>query len=106
MSGTYEDLHVPPSLIAFAVATTSARKVVSATFRHANMKVYSFSVPLNSSYLVNIEAWRQRLVFIRDLMRENKVINAATVDGGTRCRDIEISVGRSFRFQIRVGAYA
>ncbi|HHV42108.1 MAG TPA: phosphoribosylformylglycinamidine synthase [Clostridiaceae bacterium] len=82
MSGTYEDLHVPPSLIAFAVATTSARKVVSATFRHANMKVYSFSVPLNSSYLVNIEAWRQRLVFIRDLMRENKVINAATVDGG------------------------
>lgn len=40
MSGTFNDINVPPTLIAFAVGTVDARKVVSPEFKAAGNSVY------------------------------------------------------------------
>ncbi len=39
MSGTFEQIDVPPTLVSFAVSTASARKVVSTEFKNAGDKV-------------------------------------------------------------------
>ena len=40
MSGTFNDINVPPTLIAFAAGTVDARKVVSPEFKAAGNSVY------------------------------------------------------------------
>ena len=39
MSGTFENIDVPPTLVSFAVSTASAEKVISAEFKNAGHKV-------------------------------------------------------------------
>ena len=44
MSGTFEDIHVPPTLVAFAVTTANAGDVISDEFKNAGAKVYLLPV--------------------------------------------------------------
>lgn len=39
MSGSFEDLDVPPTLVSFAVAMTKASKTISARFKKSGSKV-------------------------------------------------------------------
>jgi phosphoribosylformylglycinamidine synthase len=39
MSGTYEDINVPPTLISFAVTTQDADKIISPEFKKINSSV-------------------------------------------------------------------
>ena len=40
MSGTFERIHVPPTLIAFGITTVDARKVISPEFKQAADRIY------------------------------------------------------------------
>ena len=40
MSGTFEDIDVPPTLISFAVSTAKADRIVSTEFKGAEQPVY------------------------------------------------------------------
>ena len=51
MSGTFENLSVPPSLIAFAVGLTSVDKVISATLKLAG-DVYKRQIYDNALYML------------------------------------------------------
>ncbi|NLK02097.1 MAG: phosphoribosylformylglycinamidine synthase [Clostridiaceae bacterium] len=82
MSGTFENLSVPPSLIAFAVGLTSVDKVISATLKAAGQKVYAFIVPLDEICIVDLEPWLKTLSFIYESCQSNQVQNIIAVDGG------------------------
>lgn len=45
MSGTFEDIDVPPTLVSFAVAMTKASKTISTEFKNAGSKVIFVPVP-------------------------------------------------------------
>jgi len=45
MSGTFNDIDVPPTLISFAIATLSAGKVLSPEFKRAGCPVWYFPAP-------------------------------------------------------------
>ena len=40
MSGTFNDIHVPPTLVSFAVGMTTTDKVITATLKAAGQKLY------------------------------------------------------------------
>ena len=40
MSGTFEHIHVPPTLVAFGVTTVDARRVISPEFKEAGNRIY------------------------------------------------------------------
>lgn len=42
MSGTFEEIDVPPTLVSFAVSVTDADKVVSQEFKKAGSKANSY----------------------------------------------------------------
>ena len=40
MSGTFEHIHVPPTLVAFGITTVDARRVISPEFKNAGNRIY------------------------------------------------------------------
>ncbi|MBR1707028.1 MAG: phosphoribosylformylglycinamidine synthase [Bacteroidales bacterium] len=40
MSGTFEDISVPPTLVAFGITTVKAQQVISPEFKHAGDRIY------------------------------------------------------------------
>ena len=55
MSGSFEALDVPPTLVSFAVAMTKASKTVSACFRKAGSQAWMVPVPENPE--THLPAW-------------------------------------------------
>lgn len=45
MSGSFEQMDVPPTLVSFAVAMTKASKTISAAFQHAGSRVVLLPLP-------------------------------------------------------------
>ena len=56
MSGTFNDLDVPPTLISFAIAPIQAGEVLSPEFKEAGHPVYLFA-PANGGAQSQREAW-------------------------------------------------
>ena len=51
MSGTFEDLSVPPTLVSFAVTTDQVDHIVSPEFKQAGDPVYLLQPELNAAGL-------------------------------------------------------
>ncbi len=58
MSGTFEHIDVPPTLVSFAVSTASAGKVVSTEFKSAGDKVILLSPEYDGNGLPNFDSLR------------------------------------------------
>ncbi|MFV0224837.1 phosphoribosylformylglycinamidine synthase [Empedobacter falsenii] len=53
MSGSYQDIDVPPTLISFAVAPSKAEKIVQGTLAEKNSKLSVFIPTLTAEYLID-----------------------------------------------------
>ncbi|MBN1777277.1 MAG: phosphoribosylformylglycinamidine synthase [Clostridiales bacterium] len=74
MSGTFEDLHVPPTLVSFAVALGKAEDVISPEFKAAGHEL---------RYLPwNKETFMQTLNTLYGLIRDKRVVSAWAVGFG------------------------
>ena len=56
MSGTFEQMTVPPTLVSFAVTTTKASNIVTNEFKSAGNKVYLIKPKYNDNGMPNIES--------------------------------------------------
>ncbi len=59
MSGTFQELDVPPTLVSFAVSPVELRRVISPEFKQAGRCVYLLEVPLDDNFVPDWEALRQ-----------------------------------------------
>ena len=100
MSGSFEDLDVPPTLVSFAVAMTKASKTISAEFKKAGSKVIYIPVPEEKSSLM--PDWDKLIAMYRAvyaLMNEGKVLSAYTVkEGGAAAAVAKMSFGNKIGF--------
>lgn len=79
MSGTFNDLHVPPTLVSFAVALTRADKVLSSCLVKPDQPLFLLPVPCDDLALPVKDEWLPRLRLARDLIAAGKITAAATV---------------------------
>ena len=79
MSGTFENLDVPPTLVSFAVTTNKTDNIISPEFKKAGNKVIIIS-PLydEDTNLPNTESQIRVYNLVTKLMREGKVASAYT----------------------------
>ncbi len=87
MSGSFEALDVPPTLVSFAVAMTKASKTVSACFRKAGSQAWMVPVPENPE--THLPAWdKLKAVYakIYEMMGKNQILSASVSPGGRRGR--------------------
>ena len=100
MSGSFEDLDVPPTLVSFAVAMTKASKTISAEFKKAGSKVIYIPVPEEKSSLM--PDWDKLIAMYRAvyaLMNKGKVLSAYTVkEGGAAAAVAKMSFGNKIGF--------
>ncbi|MEG2451003.1 MAG: AIR synthase-related protein, partial [Clostridia bacterium] len=58
MSGTFEKIDVPPTLVSFAVTTDKTQSIVSPEFKKAGNKVYFVETEYTSDLLPNIDSFK------------------------------------------------
>lgn len=101
MSGTFEDIDVPPTLVSFAVAMTKASKTVSAEFKKAGSKVIYVPVPENKETLM--PQWDKLIKMynaVFALCESGKVLSASVVKEGGACASVcKACFGNGFGFK-------
>jgi phosphoribosylformylglycinamidine synthase len=76
MSGTFEDLSVPPTLISFAVCPTRTDRIVTSELKDSGHAVYACALPADMQGLPDYAASARVFDAIHELMRAGKVFSA------------------------------
>lgn len=82
MSGTFEDIHVPPTLISFAITTEDVRKIITPEFKAPRHKVVEFMVAKDEFGLFNYEHLKKQYTKIHDWMADGRIVSAYTIKHG------------------------
>ena len=100
MSGSFEDLDVPPTLVSFAVAMTKASKTISAEFKNTNSKVLYIPVPVDKSTQMPVwEELKNMYNAVYKLMSQGKVLSASVVrEGGAAAAVARMCFGNKIGF--------
>lgn len=78
MSGTFEDIDVPPTLVSFAVSICNSDNVISPEFKLPGSKVYYIEPKKNADGTLNTESLLQVFETVSKLIAEKKVLSAYT----------------------------
>ena len=99
MSGSFEKLDVPPTLISFAVTTDKAENAISPEFKKAGSKVVILSAEYTSAGLPDKDSLLSLYETVNRLMREGRVLSAYTPTiGGVAEAVMKMSLGNGYGF--------
>lgn len=99
MSGSFEDIHVPPTLVSFAVTTEKADHIISDDFKEAGSKVYLIKPETDEQGLPVKESLLEVFEKVTALMRAGKVLSCYTPGpGGIGEAVMKMAFGNGFGF--------
>lgn len=103
MSGTFENLNVPPTLVSFAVAVVDAEKVISPEFKAANHKIYLVKCPRDGNNVPIFDELKKNFAKIHELICAGKIISAMSVKSGGIAECIsKMAIGNDIGFKFLV----
>ncbi|MCQ2174701.1 MAG: phosphoribosylformylglycinamidine synthase [Bacteroidales bacterium] len=103
MSGTFEDISVPPTLIAFGITTVNAGKVISPELKMDGNRLYLIRHTPLPNYMPDVDALKKNWNFIHDRINEGTVVSAWSVGfGGVAEGLAKASFGNSFGFDVKL----
>ena len=82
MSGTFEDIDVPPTLVSFAVSTAKAEDIISAEFKCPMSKIGYIAPEYDENGLPNFDSVKAVFRKITKLIKEKKILSAWSVANG------------------------
>lgn len=99
MSGTYNDLSVPPTLVSFAVTTTSQDRIHTSALSLPGQKVYAIRLSRDSSGLFRKDYALRVMKTVSELNRRGQVMAAAVAkQGGIAARVAQMCFGNRLGF--------
>ena len=99
MSGTFEDIDVPPTLVSFAVTTEKVNNIISNDFKKAGSRVVWLKPAYEASGLPNADSLLKVFAKVTDLMRQGKVLSCYTPGlGGVGEAVMKMCYGNGFGF--------
>ncbi len=100
MSGSYNELDVPPTLVSFCVGTVNTERVVSAEFKKDNSKVVILRTKMDDNFLPNFEDLKANYEIVRKLIQDKKAISVMTVRAGGLAETItKMCIGNKIGFK-------
>ena len=100
MSGTFENLNVPPTLISFAVTTEDADKVVSPEFKEAGHVVYLIKPEVNEEGIPESKSLIEVFNVVNQLTSTGKAVSAYTPGyGGVAEAVFKMAIGNGLGFR-------
>jgi phosphoribosylformylglycinamidine synthase len=94
MSGTFMDLDVPPTLVAFAVNVADAGQIISQEFKKPGSKVVLIPTLRDENELPDFVGMQKNFIRVNELIRSGQVLASRTVRmGGLAAAISEMSFG-------------
>ena len=82
MSGTFQNINVPPMLMAFGITTVDARTVISPEFKAAGNKLYLVKHTPLANYMPDTECLKANFDFVSSAIEEGKIVSGYAVGFG------------------------
>ncbi len=82
MSGTFNDISVPPTLVSFAVSMTTAENVISPEFKKAGNNIYLVRTAYDKNDLPDLKELKKNFDFITENIKNKKIVSASAVKNG------------------------
>ena len=101
MSGTFEHINVPPTLVSFAVDTVDAEYVVSQEFKKAGSVLAVIKTPTLESGIPDFDILKKNLDKIRELTQTKKVLASYALGyGGLGEAIAKMAFGNKIGFEV------
>jgi len=82
MSGTFQDINVPPMLMAFGITNVDANNVVSTDLKAIGNNIYLIEHCHNDDFTPNVEQLKKNYDFISQEIENKRIISAFAVGFG------------------------
>ena len=104
MSGSFEELHVPPTLVSFACTTENIENIISPEFKEAGNYVYLLKPKKNEKGLPDCDSVRASIAKVHELISQGVVKSAWTPGmGGAAEALIKMSLGNRIGVDLDYG---
>ena len=103
MSGSFENIHVPPTLVSFAVGVCPAERIISGEFKRAGSSIGWLKCESRSNGTPDPESQKALFAKVDALIRSGKVLSVYAVGkGGAAAAAFRMALGNGFgvRFDI------
>lgn len=99
MSGTFNDLDVPPTLISFAVTVADVNNVISPEFKKADKKVVLVKIKKDENNIPDFEDIKEKYEAVHEAIKKGQVLSAHTVGyGGIAAALSKMALGNEIGF--------
>ena len=100
MSGSFENLNVPPTLVSFAVTTAKTKNIISPEFKNAGNNVYILKPNYDKNGLPETKSLLSLFDKINYLIKSKKAISCYTLTyGGIAEAVYKMCIGNGFGFE-------
>ncbi|WP_185866144.1 phosphoribosylformylglycinamidine synthase [Blattabacterium cuenoti] len=94
MSGTYKNIHVPPTFIAFGVATGLCLNIISPEFKKIGNKIYLYNHHSLKNEMPDFDSIKKAYNEVYEGIRSGKIVSVKTVkDGGISVAIAQMAFG-------------
>ena len=102
MSGTFNDISVPPTLISFAVSPVNIHDVISTEFKKPKNKLYLVENKIDEKdFLFNSEELKENFEFVLKNIKDKKIVSAMVIKMGGLAEALsKMSFGNRLGFEI------
>lgn len=103
MSGTFEHINVPPTLISFGISTVDASKVISPEFKWGGDRIYLFRHTPRADRMPDVEALKSSWTYIHEGIGSGDITAAWAVGmGGVAEALAKMSFGNMFGVDVKI----
>ena len=100
MSGSFENINVPPTLVSFAISTAKTEDIVSPEFKKSKNKVYLIKPKYDKNGLPETKSLLSIFYKINNLMKNKKILSCYTLTyGGIAEAVYKMCIGNGFGFE-------
>lgn len=82
MSGSFKDMDVPPTLVAFGVSVVDVRRIVSSEFKRTSSTVVLLPVSRTEEELPNMEVFKRNMKRISGLIKSGEILSSFSLKQG------------------------
>ncbi|MEC5158163.1 phosphoribosylformylglycinamidine synthase [Chryseobacterium sp. MP_3.2] len=103
MSGSFNDIHVPPTLISFACANGEKKNIISPELKKIGNKLYLFNHTPQENGMPDYKNLKEIFEFVHQKISTRKIVSVKTIkDGGIAVALAKMTFGNHFGADIKV----
>ncbi len=103
MSGTFEHINVPPTLVSFGITTVNANKVISPELKWEGNRLWLVKHAPLKNYMPDIEQLKKNWAFVEEQIENDNAVSAWAVGfGGVAEGLCKMSFGNSFGIDVNI----